>query len=290
MAGGKTMRRGTSKRKTQKQTKSLAPKTRQAVAKIAKAVVDRAVETKYVAQLMDENPIAVYGDTIPGGGGIPQLWDALPTLMEGTAEYQRTGVKVQPVKHRVDLDLRFNNTVSDISKTTTADVAAWDITAYIWYGYVKRYRNGVDVLANKTDLLQQHLEDGQGNTTQWQGSPYDDLDVVNKEVFTNLKCKQIRMYKAFGQFNDATVAGGVTEYFPMTYRKRVSLSFKPPKTLEYDEVDNIPQNYAPIIIIGYQHNDNTQASNTLFVPATPTVLNTPALIFNAKLHLWFKDA
>lgn len=299
MPGGKTMRRSrVSRNKTAKA--KLAPKTKAAVTQIATRVINRRSETKYVANWLSPPPegsnvpppIAVYGDTIPGGGAPPQLYDMVPFLEQSsvtTNDYTRIGSRVTPVKHRVDLDIRFNNTITDVSKAAGLDVCSWDVTAYIWYGYVKRYKNGTDVLANKSDLLVQLLKDGQGDTEHWNGQPYDDLAIMNNEVFSGMKLKKVRMYKAFGDPNTATVAGGVTTYYPATIRKRLSLTFKPPKTLDYDEGEQIPQNYAPIMIIGYQHNDNTQASNTLYNAGTPTALNSPALIFNAKLHLWFKD-
>lgn len=258
-----------------------------AVAKIAKRVVKRSAETKYVAENYSEAPVSLYGSTVPTGGS-PQLFTVIPAVAQGDGEsYMRDGDKISPTKHVVDLDLRFNNTITDVSGASHLDECAWDITAHVWYGYVRKYKNGVDTLANAASLLQELLDDGAGNNIPWDGSAYINLFKTNTEVFTGLKHKKIRMFRPLGQQNAASVAGGMTTYFPQTIRKSLRLAFKPPKTLLYDEADQIPQNYAPVVIIGYQHNDNTQAANT--TAGSKSVLNLPALIMGMRMHMWFKD-
>lgn len=256
------------------------------MAKIAKKVMNRIVETKYVGEPVSVHPIDIYGDVLPAGG-LPQLYDVLPSVGEGVAEFQRNGTKISPTRHIVDLDLRFNQQQAEVSGATALADCAWDITAHVWYGYAKRYRNGVDVLANAALLLAQQFEDGQGNTTRWKGDPLAEFTKLNSEVYT-LKHKAVRMYRPLGTQNDATIAGGVTTYFPQHIRSKLRLSFKPPKSLLYSETTNLPENYAPIVIIGYCHNDFTQAANTAI--GAPTLLNRPALQACFFSHLWFKDA
>lgn len=272
--------------KARRAVKSLAPRTRKAMTTIATRVLNRAVETKYVAEPVNVHPIDIYGDVLPAGG-LPQLFDVLPGIGEGTAEFQRTGTKVSPTRHTVDLDLRFNQIQPDVSGATSLADCAWDITAHVWYGYAKRFNNEADVIANAALLLNQQFEDGQGNTTRWKGDPLADFTKLNTEVFS-LKHKAVRMYRPLGTQNDATIAGGVTTYFPQNMRSRMTLSFKPPKSLLYSEISLLPENYAPIVIIGYCHNDFTQAANTAL--GAPTVLNRPALQACFFNHLWFKDA
>jgi len=258
--------------------------TRKAVAKIAKKVVNKAAETKYVGELYSSEPTAIYGSTVPTGGA-PQIYDVCPNVSEGSAEYQRNGVKIVPTKHVVDLDLTFN-TNNDVSGTGQLDNCAWDVNVYVWYGYVRRYKNSVDILANGPNILANLLDTGTGATLPWSGSPYDHLKKLNTEWF-QLKQKVVRMYRPFGQQNVATLAGGLTTYFPQTIHKTLRLSFKAPKVLQYNEASTLPENYAPVVIIGYQHNDATQASNAF--AGTPSILNSPALQMMIKQHMWFKD-
>ena len=283
--------KSTSRRRPTRKTTTISKKTRKAVTAIAKRVVDGAIETNYASDTLTTGgePTFIYGDVKPVGAP-PQLFDCLPAVSQGDESFQRDGLKISPTKHVVDVDLWFNNAIQDISGTGSVGNCAWDIRAHVWYGYVKKYKNSEDVVANAAALLDQLLDDGQGNYVPMDGTPFVDAQKVNTEVF-QLKHKVVRMQRSFGDQNQATLGGGLTTYFPQTIHKRLRLSFKPPKTLLYgEEADLYPQNYAPVIIVGYQHNDFTNASSTVYVPGTPTIDNIPALYLQTRNHLWFKDA
>lgn len=277
--------------------RSMRPLRRRKVAKLSKPVVravnrivSRRSETKYVAQPLFTRQVPIYGDTFPSGATTGQIYEMIPDLFQGTAgttEYQRVGVKVNPTRLTADVDLRFNNLTQVLEGGTPLDRASWDIDVHMWYGYVRRYKNEADVLANNNNILNNLLENGQGTTLRWGGGPYDHFNRVNKEWF-NLKHKVVRMYRPLGAQNLATVAGGLTTYFPQDIHKVVRLGFKLPKTLLYNETNPSPENYAPILIIGYQHRDGTQASNS--TTDTATLLGKPALMMNVKRHMYFKDA
>lgn len=257
---------------------NLSEPTRKAVAKIAKKVVNKAAETKYVGELYSNEPSAIYGSTVPTGG-VPQIYDVCPSISQGDTEYQRTGVKIVPTKHVVDVDLTFN-------PANDAAECAWDVNVHVWYGYVRRYKNSQDVLANANNICVNLLDSGQGNTQAWLGRPTDHLLKVNTE-WVSMKHKMVRMYRPLGTQNVATLTGGLTTYFPQTIHKTLRLTLKPPKVLQYNESSPLPENYAPVVIIGYQHNDYTQASNAF--GGAPTVLTIPALQVMLKQHMWFKD-
>lgn len=274
--------------KSARAVKSLAPRARKAVATIARRVFSKKTETKYVAQLLSTDPTDIYAATLPTGGN-PQLFDCMPQLSIGPAEYQRDGVKVMPTRHSVDLDLRFNtrNILPNQGSTQQIETGAWDVQVHVWYGYARRYKNVVDVLGNEVNLLQAHLETGAGANSEWLGGPIDDFMQVNKEVMV-LKHKTFRMFRPLG---DQNTADGIQQtYFPQVIRKHLRLSFKPPKTLLYNENVGIPDNYAPFVIVAYQHSNGSQGANTVYNPASPSVINIPALQMYMKSHLWFKDA
>lgn len=270
-----------------KTVRTLRPVQRKAVATIAQRVVNRARETKYVGQAIFEQPIPIYGDIVPTGTVTPQIFEALPDLQQGTAEYQRDGVKVEPKRLTCDMDLRFNNKTSVLNGGATLDQSAWDIDVHIWYGYVRRYKNYADIVANAANICNNLLDNGLGTTLRWGGGPYDHLNRVNNEWFS-VKHKVIRMYRPLGVQNTASTAGGVTTYFPQEIHKTVRLGFKLPKALMYNENNATPENYAPVVIVGYQHRDATQAANS--TTDTTTLLGKPALMMNIKNHLFFKDA
>lgn len=276
--------------KAKRAVKSLAPRTRKAIATIAKRAVKRTQETKYRADIITatEGPQMIYADVAPTGGAV-QLFGALPDLAIGDNGFQRDGQKISPVRHTVDLDFDFNNQMRDISNTGGLDQCAWDITVHVWYGYVKRYKAQPDVLANAALLVNEMYELGNGNSGRFAGAPADAQKKLNTESFS-LKHKQFRMYRSFGMQNEATLAGGITTYFPQLIKKRVTLGFKPPKTLSYDEAATYPENYAPVIIIGYEHNENTQGANAVGPNPPTSILNAPALTVATLAKLWYKDS
>lgn len=295
----------TRKNRRTRATTRKAGRARKPVARLTKPVkravnqlINRKLETKYTAQYMtgaEGAPVDIYGDVWPqgtGGGpnGNPQLWVVMPDVNEGTqtTEYTREGVKISPTSLVADLDLKFN--VKAALASGNIDQASWDITAHIWYGYARRFKNNDDVNANKVNIVENMLEVGDGTTTRWLGTPIMDQFHINRE-FVSLKHKKVRMYRPLGSQNTATLAGGVTTYYPQVINKTFKLAFKPPKTLMFNELQDSPENFAPFVIIGYRHNDGSQASNTYVVtPPFANIAQVPALQAVIRSHLYFKDA
>lgn len=265
--------------------KSLAPKARKAVATIAKSVMNRAVETKYIAE--NQDAIAIYGDTLPGGG-VAQVFTCVPDISQGDGSFDRQGLKINPKRHTTQLQFTFNED-PQITGSIPAAQAGWDVTVHVWYGFAKRYKNVTDIQANAAAILAEMLDTGNGGQSRFTGLMSDELFEVNKE-FLNLRHKTARMYKNAGRANilDTTSPSLGT---PFAETARMSLSWKAPKTLLYkDEVATIPENYAPFIIVGYVHNDGTQASDQANTGPTSNVLQVSALKMVRTDKVWYKDA
>lgn len=280
-------------RTTTRAVKSLAPRARKAVATIAKRVMNRKIETKYASSNTPEYAYqAVYGSTYPQGG-IPQIFGCLPQVPVGAEEssYTRSGNKINPTRHVTDLRFVFNDdAILDAGGAKPASQAGWDITVHVWYGFAKRYKQLNDaVIVNGADLLEEHLQDGHGAKYQWGGLLSDETKDINKEVFM-LKHKTLRMYKNAGLAN----AGDVTApslSTPMSEARRLRLSWKAPKVLSYaDEEHILPENYAPFIIVGYCHNDATQASYKANAGVTADLDYIPAVKMLKIDKLYYKDA
>lgn len=282
---GSTKKSTKAKRAT-RAVKSLAPRTRTAIATIAKRVVNKTSETKYITYSSTEYE-GIYGDVIPAGGGIPQLFTCIPPILQGDTSYTRDGLKINPVRHQTDLRFTFCST--PIAGGLTADQSAWDLNVHIWYGYIKRYKSVSDLYPNASTILNQFLEDGQGNQQRWNGLLANEMLRVNPE-YASLKHKTFRMFKNAGQMNNLVSTAGTAQTTPLHDGTRITLRWKAPKTLSYaDEAETMPENYAPVLIIGYCHNDYSQASNTLYVAGSPTILNVPAVMVKRVDKLWFKD-
>jgi len=294
----RSMRRSsTRKNRRSKAVKPVARLTKP-VKRAVTRLIDSKLETKYVAQ--DKLPLSeggaatkeIYGDTYPGANA--QVFPVLPDVPEGneTTEYTREGVKIQPTRFEADLALFFNNLRKDVGGSSWIDQCSWDINVHVWYGFCRKYKQSADIVANSVLIAENLLDEGNGATRRYSGTPLEAQFKLNKEYMVGMKHKVVRMYRPLGTQNDATTAGGVTSYWPQTISKMLKLKFKTPKSLMFNESNTQPENYAPFVIIGYEHNDNTQASNNYTAPGTQpaTILNAPALLCAIKSHLWFKDA
>lgn len=285
---GASGRKTTGRSKSTRAVKSLAPRARKAVATIAKRVMNRAVETKYIAE--NQDGIAIYGDTLPGGG-IAQVYTCVPDITQGDTSFDRQGLKLNPKRHTTQLQFTFNEDPQILSGGVgvPAAQAGWDVTVHVWYGFAKRYKNVVDIQANAAAILAEMLDTGNGGQSRFTGLMSDELFEVNKEFLT-LRHKKVRLFKNAGRANilDVTAPALTT---PNIERASMSLSWKAPKTLLYkDEVAVIPENYAPFIIVGYVHNDGTQASDQANTGPTNNPLQVSAIKMVRTDKVWFKDA
>lgn len=259
--------------------RSLKPSVRKAVTAIATRVVNRNAETKWAAYNA-VGPTVLYGATNPIGAPA-QVYPVICPVAVGTTDNQRIGNKIHPVKCGADLFLSLAQTAMTGG---TTQVNSWDITAHVWYGYVKRYKNADAVVANAAAIGNELLDvGGSMGATQYKafgGLTQDLMFPTNKDAL-QLKHKSIRLYKSFGQANtNPPIAGGVTQYFPDRVSALMKLSFKAPKTLTYGTQAE-PENYCPVVIIGYAHNDATQAADGN--------VGTPILATEIVSKIWFKD-
>lgn len=285
--------RKTTRRVFNTKAKGKAAKLTKPVKKAVEQMINKTRETKYVSEVATgvDGPVNIYGDVWPQGvggppNGNPQLWTLIPSLSEGTTDFERIGTRVQPTRHLVDLDIKFNHSTGYNSEPINS--MAWDLTCHVWYGYARRYKNNDDVNANKVIIVENMLEDGQtGLPYRWQGGENDQMLAINND-YVVLKHKKFRMYKPQGQANAAIGTANIGT--PQVIGKRMRLTLKPPKALVYNEGTDFPENYCPFVIIGYQHNDASQAANTYVSGTFGTPLNSPALEAVVRSHLYFKDA
>lgn len=282
---------GRQTRKVRRGGRRLTKPVAKTVAKIANRVFNRKTETNYVADNEPLNYDAIYGDVIPTASpSAPQLFTCVPPVYEGDSSFQRNGQKINPVKHRTDLIFNFSKEqLIAGTPNLRVDQAGWDVTVHIWYGYARRYKNVSDVQLNAALICNNMFDDGQGHNSRWFGLLSNELKQLNTE-FVSMKHRKVRMYKNAGLDNVLdTTAPSLTA--PELMTQRVSLHWKTPKTLKY-EIDSspYPENYCPFIVVGYCHNDMTQASNDSNDAPTNNILEIPAINMVQVNKLWFKDA
>lgn len=285
---GATARKTTRRSKSTRAVKSLALRARKAVATIAKSVMKRQIETQYVVDNHELDWQAIYGDTYPTGGAT-QVYACMPQVIQQVAEADdRRGIKIQPTKHVTDLQFILSDELlyGSSAPGVRLDSLAWDVTVHVWYGMVKRYRSTDDVNANKVFIASNLFEIDSGNQVRFSGRIEDLMNERNKE-FGTLKHKSFRLMKSAGNANTGTT----DQYQPAITQRKLRIPWKVPKNLKYaDDTAFYPENYAPFILVGYHHNDGTQASNSNNAGETTNISQLPAVKMLQVNKLWFKDA
>jgi len=242
-----------------------------------------------------------------------QYWSvALPAMVQGITDIARIGDKIEPTAHRVKMTLRLARTQVAVSEdnpsfgvTATSPVAQQlplDVTAYIFYGYVKSLKtyqgsaassylgNSVIVSGQNeaTRAMQKLLDLGDTNFASFTGSQeYAQLPLSS---YVNMKVKKVHFRQGAGWINSAAGLTGALD--PVgntaadnTIMKQVTLKYKPLSKLAYKtSTDIYPENYAPVFAVGYVYNDATASQNQ----TTPTYGNG-AIEYIAQSQLWFKD-
>lgn len=258
------------------------------MATIARSVLSRKLETNYAVDNTDFTWEAIYGDTIPTGGSV-QIYTCMPQVPQGDASSDRHGVKISPSKHTTELQFIFSDEqlYGNSSSAVRLDSLAWDVTVHVWYGMLKRYKSTDDVNGNKPFIANNLFEINGGIQQRFSGRLEDLMNERNRD-FGTLKHKSFRMFKSSGNAN----AGSSSEQFqPCITQKKLRLSFKAPKILKYaDETSFYPENYAPFILVGYCHNDGSQASNVSNSGNTTVLSQLPAVQMLQVNKLWYKDA
>lgn len=242
-----------------------------------------------------------------------QYWSvALPAQVQGTTDINRIGDRIEPTSHRVKMTLRLARTQISVSEpgpsgplaatTPVAQQLPLDITAYIFYGYVKSLKTyqgsaastylGSSVIVSgqneATRAMQKLLDFGDTTFAPFNGSQeYAQLPLSE---YVNMKVKKVHFRQGAGWINSAQGLTGALD--PVgntaadnTIMKQITLKFKPPAKLLYKTSGDIyPENYAPVFAVGYVYSDATASQNQ----TTPTYGNG-AIEYIAQSQLWFKD-
>jgi len=277
---------------------------------VARQVVNSMAETKYIGQWLTttaiqngvspfnpyawENVVQQLG-ALPGGTAAWRI--ALPAMIQGDETYTRQGNRIEPTGHHVKMTLRF--APEWVDGVAQAQDNPLDVTAYIFYGYIKSLKtyqgsaaatyNGSSMCVTgqneATRAYQRLLDVGDGTQTSFSG----DIGVAQYPLsdYVNMRVKKVHLRRGLGYVNtNAGNGGAVGSVSPQnTLSRTFSLKFKPPAKLAYrEETDIYPENYAPVFAVGYVFNDATASGNNA-APAYPS----GQLEYIAQAQIWYKD-
>lgn len=244
-----------------------------AFAKKVMAVVGRREETKYVANAVDSNRAALPNlwYTSPNIVAVGNFNPALPTLTQGTDDYQRVGNKIAPKSLAVSLKIGLR----------AEDLSANSLIGVIYYGTSRTEKTWQNNNPLQTAAI---LDNGDGTNTIFGGTRFDLTKPLDKKL-VNARRITFRLSKTAGIQNSdnggaTTVPGNFSTSNGLS-EKSFILRFRPPKSLSYQlATSTMPTNYAPWYVIGFCHADGS----------APTAADAELVNVNAKCHMYFKDA
>lgn len=231
---------------------SVAKSTVSAVRQIAKSVVRKEAETKYVSSRQDVS----FNSTITTSA---ECYPIMPAISQGSEDCQREGSSVRGKYLYLKGHIQYN---AVYIQTPGVDNYVPPSTVRVLVLSQKNLKSNVQVplLADFSHLLKDNLA-GVSTARPYLGGMTDNLAPINKDLFKVHLDKKVKM-KAIYQ-NNTPVGGSGWVGLPTSY---FSVRIKLPATLYFDDTngDN-PNNFAPFFCLGSVLDDGS----TPFSAGTP---------------------
>lgn len=248
---------------------------KKATVALVKQVLSKEIETKFRSQapmiVSKRNAVVTNNDLV---SLIPPM-DQTGAADPGNS-YERMGQKITPRKLRCSAYISLN---PDISRSTQIVVYWWALT----HKSIKHYPDLLPT-ANQ-DISTKFFKTGDLNQTfGFDGIVLNATFPVNDNEYTVLKKGKFLLGKNTGTIQDDLSAGNQPVYGNHTGRM-VEFDVKTPAKLLYDQDSGSPKtvkypnNFAPFMVVGYFHQDQTQGDE----------LNADIAI-TMRTSLWYDDA
>lgn len=213
-----------------------------AVRKIAKAVVRKEAETKFVSLRQDQS----FNSAISGAS---ECYSVMPAITQGTDDYQRIGDKVRGrwlyVKGHLQYNASYLNTqlASNYVPPSTVRLLILSQKNIKSAGQL----SNVDV----SHILKDNVATGAGRA--YVGAMTDNLAPINKDLFKVHMDKKVRL-SALSIMSDNTGSAAWTGMKAYYFTAKIKL----PNTLYFDDGNgNNPNNFAPFFCMGSVLEDGT---------------------------------
>lgn len=225
-----------------------------AVRKIAKAVVKRETEDKYVST----QGAVLFNSSITSSS---ECYPMIPQITEGTGDFQRIGDKVRGKYLYIKGYLQYNLNYLEFS---TGNQYLPPVTARVMILSQKNVKVGNDVSTriDVAHLLKDNV--GTGTARPYNGGLLDNLAPINKDLFKVHMDKKIKLnwVQRGDQTNTGDTGFGIGNDRTKYFRCRIKL----PASMTFDDGNlDWPNNCAPFLCFGAVNDDGT----TKYTVGTP---------------------
>jgi len=193
-----------------------------------------------------------------------EIYSLLPIVNQGSDSFQRLGDNIRPTRLNVKLNIAAYGSY----------LKSFDQTVYVWFLTC----DAVKTISNFSAMpITQMLDNGQGAAIPFDGTSMVALQPLNKKVFKLLKLTKKRIIINLAGSNISQTMTDKTH----THHS-LSFNIPVPKVLQYNNYnDPYPQNYAPVMVIGFV--DNTDSGDT--APGSGYTV-----MVEGSVGLYYKDA
>lgn len=242
------------------------PMSAKAVRQIAKSVVSKAAEDKFVSV----STMTSHNSTISSAA---ECYPMVPQITQGNGDFQRIGDKVRGKYLYIKGMVQYNTAYLDLLSTgQTTFVPPATLRVLILSQKNIKVGSEVSTAADVAHLLKDNV--GTGTARAYTSGVFDNVAPINKDLFRVHMDKKIKLNfrdtNYFAGGGNAVQAGMVgndrTKYF--------SCRIKCPATLTFDDGNgNWPNTFAPFLCMGGV-NDDGSAPYTVGTPYRLTALST----------------
>jgi len=258
--------------KARRAARSKAPPQKKATVALIKQVMSREIETKFRSQAAVIN--VAYNSVITNADMmslIPRLVQLQPANPGST--FERSGTKITPRK----LNVKCMVNLTPVARSTNVVVCYYVLT----HKSIKHFPD----LNSNTDISTKLFKTGDLNETfGFDGNYLNATFPFNDSEYVCLKQGKFLLGKNTGTIQDVTTAGNQPVYGNHTC-KMLNFDINCPAKLVYDQDSNSPRtvyypnNFAPFIVFGYFHQDQTVADES-----------NQDISITLRQSLWYDDA
>ena len=260
----KSKKTKTGKGKGTKPVTRLSKPMKNAIQKIVRSDIETKYVTKYYGPSNFNGLISSKSEWLYP---LPDV-DQAATGSLSASNNDRIGDTIMPTSLRVYVTASIGSTV----------LRTVDILVKFFVFSLKNAKNQATVSSAASADAGNFLDAGSGNQA-WTGETTDLGLPLNTKAFTNIKTYSFRLSKGCGYINGGSFSDTYVDGASRTFKHWV-IDIPLPSNFKYNQnLDSQPQNFCPVMAVGYCHLDGTSADSV-----------SQDITVTYRSNLFFKDA